>query len=90
MKSIVLLIFLIGIILIVIGYTKTTDKCPPPKIEYRFIPRNFYEEQLQPNNITVQFNDMFDKQAPSNNYQDIQFKEPEKIDQYNSFFNVIQ
>lgn len=90
MKSIVLLMFLTGIILIVIGYTKTNDKCPPPKIEYRFIPRNLYQQQLEPSNITSQFNDMFEKQSPNDSYQDNLIKKTDKIDEYNSFFNVIQ
>lgn len=90
MKSIVLLMFLTGIILMVIGYTKTNDDCPPPKIEYRFIPRDFYQQQLEPNNITSQFNDMFEKQSPNDSYQYNLIKKTDKIDKYNSFFNVIQ
>ena len=46
MNSLVLLLFLIGIILITIGYTKSTDNCPVSKIQYKFIPRSSYEEQF--------------------------------------------
>tara|TARA_Y100000589_G_scaffold279467_2_gene275455 strand:+ start:373 stop:642 length:270 start_codon:yes stop_codon:yes gene_type:complete len=59
MKSIALLILLVGIIFVVIGYTKSTNICPPPKIEYRFVPKTFYEEQLAPDDISGQFKKMF-------------------------------
>ena len=31
-------------------------------IEYRFIPRSIYEEQIQPINIQQSFKDMFEKE----------------------------
>lgn len=45
-KSIALLILLIGIIFITIGYSKNTLQCPLPQVEYRLVPKTFYEEQL--------------------------------------------
>ena len=45
MRSLSLLFLIIGIIFITIGYNEKVSKCPLPKIEYRYIPRNFYEEQ---------------------------------------------
>ena len=59
MKSVALLFLLVGIILVVIGYTKTTLKCPPPRVEYRFVPRTFFEEQLSPDQVSTKFQDMF-------------------------------
>jgi len=59
MNSIALLILIIGIIFIIIGYNKSTEKCPPPKIEYRFIPRTFYDEQVSPVNVKEIFGDLF-------------------------------
>ena len=53
-RSIALLFLLLGIVFITIGYSKQNLKCPPPEIEYRLIPKTFYEEQLtntQPNII---------------------------------------
>ena len=70
MNSLVLLLFLIGIILITIGYTKSTLKCPPSKIQYRFIPRSFYEEQLSPNNVLSNFQSMFNESSPWYKYDD--------------------
>lgn len=35
--------------MIAVGYMKTTQKCPLPRVEYRFVPRTFLDEQLQGN-----------------------------------------
>jgi hypothetical protein len=45
MKSIILILALIGIILLSTGYVKSNLQCPPPKIEYRYIPKTFDDEQ---------------------------------------------
>lgn len=45
MKVLILLLLLIGVIFISIGYIKTNQFCPPSKIEYRYIPRTFEQEQ---------------------------------------------
>ena len=45
MKSIVLILAMIGIILISVGYVKSNLQCPPPKIEYRYISKSFEDEQ---------------------------------------------
>jgi hypothetical protein len=45
MKSIILILAIIGIVLIAIGYVKNNLQCPPPKIEYRYIPKSFEDEQ---------------------------------------------
>jgi hypothetical protein len=45
MKSIVLLLAIIGIILVAVGYVKSNLQCPPPRIEYRYIPKTFDDEQ---------------------------------------------
>ncbi len=82
MKSIALLFFLIGIIFIVIGYTKSTEKCPPTKIQYRFVPRSFYEEQLEPDNIESSFNSMFN----SNPLE--KYNLNTQSTNYNNFFNI--
>ena len=52
MRSIIFLILFIGIILMVIGYTRKERNKEKhfTKIEYRYIPRNLYMEQLQGNN----------------------------------------
>ena len=63
MRSFALLLFLIGLIMVVIGYTSIQIKCPPPRIEYRFVPRSFIEEQLS-NNALDAVNNMFSDTDP--------------------------
>tara|TARA_B100000963_G_scaffold244252_1_gene213905 strand:+ start:282 stop:491 length:210 start_codon:yes stop_codon:yes gene_type:complete len=46
MKSLPLILLLIGIICITIGYTKITRVCPRPKVEYKYVPQSVYAEQL--------------------------------------------
>ena len=88
MNSLVLLLFLIGVICITVGYTKSTDKCPPTKIQYRFIPRTFYEEQLSPSNITATFQDMFSKASPWYNYYSEKDDNQDENINYNNFFKI--
>jgi hypothetical protein len=63
MKAIILILFIIGLISITIGYVENYKDCPPTQIEYRFIPRNFYEEQVSSVNLKNFYSDMFN--APS-------------------------
>lgn len=65
MKSIILLLMVIGIVMITIGYQKSLhEKMENTKtvVEYRFIPRSLYEEQIQPVNLQQSFSDMFEKE----------------------------
>jgi hypothetical protein len=48
MKSIILILALVGIIFISSGYIKSNLQCPPQKIEYRYISRTFQDEQDNP------------------------------------------
>ena len=64
MRSIALLLLLLGIVLITIGYTKMKIKCPPPRIEYRFVPQTFIDEQLNSTNVSSNLNDILDGQDP--------------------------
>lgn len=59
-----ILIFLIGLILIYLTLQIESKKCPPPKIEYRFIPRTFTEEQESPIKASEIFKSMFEKPTP--------------------------
>lgn len=52
-------ILITGIALILIGLTRLEKKCPPPKIEYTFVPRTFEEEQNNPVQPSEIFSDMF-------------------------------
>jgi len=68
MKSFAFLILVLGIVFTTIGYMelKFKNKISEKKsIEYRFIPRNIYEEQINPVNVKSHFNEMFEKLEPS-------------------------
>jgi len=45
MKSIILILALVGIILLATGYVKSNLQCPPPKVEYRYIEKSFEDDQ---------------------------------------------
>ena len=45
MKSIVLILAMVGIILLSAGYVKSNLQCPPAKIEYRYISKTFEDDQ---------------------------------------------
>ncbi len=64
MKSFILFIFVIGIILLTTGYQKQLTRHieVQKEIEYRFIPRSIYEEQMGQPEISQSFADMFEKQ----------------------------
>ena len=64
MKSLVVLSMFAGVLLIVVGYINQTKQCPSPKIEYRFIPRTFDEEQDNPIKVSQIFSNMFEKPTP--------------------------
>ena len=60
MKSFSLLILMIGVIFITVGISRERDTCPPNKVEYRFVPRTFFDEQTaQIPTISSQFSSMF-------------------------------
>ena len=63
MKSFVMLFFLIGIVMLALGYQKKilTNTETKKVIEYRYIPRSLYDEQLSYPNVQRTFYDMFKK-----------------------------
>ena len=63
-RFIVLVLFLIGIIFIVIELTKSYNECPQRKIEYRYLPRTFKEEQESPVPIDEIYGSMFNQASP--------------------------
>tara|TARA_Y100000389_G_scaffold28726_1_gene24530 strand:- start:421 stop:675 length:255 start_codon:yes stop_codon:yes gene_type:complete len=63
-RVLALALLLAGIVFITIGYTKMSFKCPPPRVEYRYIPRQIYEEQIYDNNVMKTFQNMFQDQTP--------------------------
>lgn len=64
MKSIIVLLSFIGIVAVIIGYVNQLKQCPPPKIEYRYIPRTFEDEQNDPVKVSKLFRNMFEEPTP--------------------------
>jgi len=64
MKSIILFLLIIGIVLITNSNQKKLEENFKTEkiIEYRFIPRSIYDEQLNSQNLTKSFTDMFEKE----------------------------
>ena len=46
MKLLIIILIFIGITLIMISLVNRQLKCPPPMIQYRFIPQTLLDEQL--------------------------------------------
>lgn len=61
MKSLSIIFLMIGIVFIISGYFKSIYKCPPTKIEYRYIPRSFYDEQNAEYSLKEIYKTMFDE-----------------------------
>tara|TARA_B100000242_G_C42933318_1_gene432851 strand:- start:159 stop:425 length:267 start_codon:yes stop_codon:yes gene_type:complete len=63
MKLLILIILFIGIILVIQGVNdeniETLKK--EKKIEYRFIPRSYYDEQIFSNQFSSKFSTLFDE-----------------------------
>ncbi len=63
-RLLIVLILLIACMFIIIDVTKMYYKCPPNKIEYRYIPRSFNDEQDDPVSIKSIYGIMFDRPSP--------------------------
>lgn len=60
----ILVVIFIGILLITINIVNNRKKCEKPKVEYRYIPRTFDEEQAEPVYVSDIFKTMFSQQSP--------------------------
>ena len=88
MKTIALLLLIVGVVMIIMGHNNRLNTCPPKKIEYRFIPRSFYDEQNATTNLKSLYNDMFHNNSAWMNYplSQVDYNLPEKYD-VNNFMN---
>lgn len=66
MRSLAVLLLFMGIVAITIGYTKSTASCPPPRIEYRYVPRKYMDEQMDSNSASEVMTDMATSATPYN------------------------
>jgi hypothetical protein len=64
MKTLIIILLFIGALSITIGYMNQVKSCPATKIEYRYIPRTFEQEQNEPVKISQLFNSMFTQPTP--------------------------
>ena len=64
MKSLVIVLLVLGLIMMALGYQKKLLQNMETKtvIEYRFIPRSIYEDQFNPQKLESTYQDMFEKQ----------------------------
>jgi len=64
MKLLILLTLFVGIILIMNGiYEEKINKLEKDvRVEYRFIPRSYYDEQLFSNQFSSKFSNLFDEE----------------------------
>jgi hypothetical protein len=59
MRTLIITLLFLGIILMIVGYLENYKDCPLPRIEYRYIPRNFYEEQVSGMNLSNLYSQIF-------------------------------
>jgi hypothetical protein len=65
MNPILLIILIIGIALVSSAFVRSQNKCPTPKIIYRYIPRNELDVQFgEDNSPSEVYKDMFLKSNP--------------------------
>jgi hypothetical protein len=67
MKTIVMFLIFLGALLMIKGiYEQKYDTLKKNvRVEYRFIPRTYYEEQLEQNaDVSTKFKNMFGKESP--------------------------
>lgn len=64
LKSISFFLLFAGIVLIVIGYVQSENLQKPPRVEYRYVPRSFEENQSVSTPILSVFGKMFQDRGP--------------------------
>lgn len=64
MNSVLFALLFVGFVFIVVGFIRSQRHCPPAKVEYRFVPRTFIEDQENPVPVTDIFAKMFFESTP--------------------------
>ena len=64
MNLFLVLLLFVALVLMVIGYIKAAHQCPPRRVEYRYVPRTFIEEQEDPTPVSDIFASMFYESTP--------------------------
>lgn len=84
-KSIILLILFVGILFVTIETVKmyVNSLKVQPKVEYRYIPRTFKEEEEAPTYVSEVFDTMFSQPSPwILSIREYDQRKQEKINQY--------
>jgi hypothetical protein len=68
-KSISFFLLFIGLIFVVVGYVRSEAKNPPPRVEFRYVPRTFEQEQEVPVPVLSVFGKMFAERSPWQKYR---------------------
>lgn len=79
MKGIIFFILFVGLIFIAAGYLQANQKCPPPLVVYRYIPRTFEEEQDNPVPLTSIFGSLFAEPDAYMKYRGYAVQVPESL-----------
>lgn len=66
MKTLVIFVLFIGMFLIIQGIYDEKLKAAEEnkKVMYKFVPRTYYEEQIDESNVTSKVSTMFNKESP--------------------------
>lgn len=66
MRSVIIFMFCLGVLLVIhsIYEQKYQALKKNVRVEYRFIPRTYYEEQLASTPVSSMYKNMFDKESP--------------------------
>lgn len=66
MHALVVLLLFVGVVMVMHGIyeEKLAVAEKNTKVEYRFVPRTYYDEQLSKADIQGKFRNMFDKESP--------------------------
>lgn len=86
MNVLLLILLLTGFVFIVIGFVKANRNCSPRKVEYRFTPKTFVEEQESPVPVSDIFAKMFYSSSPWISHSTRPLPPPTQIRDINKYF----
>jgi hypothetical protein len=82
MRILLFVLLFLGLALIFIGFIRANRHCPPLKIQYRWVPRSFVEEQQSPVPVTDIFASMFYDSTAFINHESSKLIPPPNIAQH--------